>query len=141
MREYCKDITVDDVVRKAYEIQMSTTGPLTNLKFNHDKDKVKQKQAYASIQNGIKQQKKESTKVVSNAKNYEDQFLRIPHYYLEKSDILPEFVDFISIWNHFPSYIQLRKPQKVYATQTDGYNINNLYQSCYKFVEDQDVDC
>ena len=48
MREYCKAITVDDLVRKAYEIQMSTHGPLTNLKFGHNSDKVKQKQAYAS---------------------------------------------------------------------------------------------
>ena len=74
-------------------------------------------------------------------KKYEDNFLHIPHYNLEKSQILPEFVDFISIWNNFPSYIQLRKPVKVFTTVEDGYNINMLYQACYKFVDEQDVDC
>ena len=35
-------------------------------------------------------------------KMYEDHFLRIPHSHLENSEILPEFVDFIQIWNLFP---------------------------------------
>ena len=54
MREFCKDISIDDIVKKAYEVQMSTTGPLTNLKFNTNADKVKQKQALASHQKALK---------------------------------------------------------------------------------------
>lgn len=84
---------------------------------------------------------KETNKTVLNSKDYEDKFLKIPHYYLEKSEILPQFVDFISIWNMLPSYIQLRKPRKIFATYEDGYNINNLYQKCYKFKDSQDFDC
>lgn len=41
MREFCLGISIDDIVKKAYEVQMSTTGPLTNLKFNKNSDEVK----------------------------------------------------------------------------------------------------
>lgn len=29
----------------------------------------------------------------------------------------------------------------MFTSIEDGYNINNLYSNCYKFVEDQDIDC
>ena len=41
----------------------------------------------------------------------------------------------------FPQYIQLRQPEKIFSTHDDGYNINNLYNNCEKFIESRDIDC
>ena len=43
LREQCKNLTIDEIVQKAYDIQMSTTGPLVNLHFDHNSEKTKKK--------------------------------------------------------------------------------------------------
>ena len=66
--------------------------------------------------------------------------MHIPHYNLNGSEVLTKFVDFISIWNEFPTYVKMRQPNKVFSTNTDGYNLRTMYNKCFAFAESQDFD-
>ena len=66
---------------------------------------------------------------------YEDVLLNIPYHTLENSEIVPEFVDFLALWEQMPSLVQLRKPTKVFSAVHDGFNINTMYRKCDQFVK------
>ena len=40
------------------------------------------------------------------------------------------YEEFASIWKMLPDYVRIRVPNLLYASSSDGYNINSLYRKC-----------
>jgi hypothetical protein len=44
-----------------------------------------------------------------------------------------DYDDFARIWKLLPDYVKIRVPELIFCTQTDGYNIKNLYRVSSEF--------
>ena len=105
-------------MEKSAEIKITTSGFFKNVNFDNNIDSVKIKQPRASTQSGnIEEQNKASVIAINGGDSVaafspsslpQEILLKIPYHTLENSDILPEFVDFMAIWDKMPTHIQLR---------------------------------
>ena len=55
-----------------------------------------------------------------------------------KSSII-SYLDFVRLWRCLPPYVSIRKPEKIYETAEDGYNLLSMYNKCRKFLDEQDL--
>ena len=46
-----------------------------------------------------------------------------------------QYEEFARIWKMMPDYVKIRIPELLYASTSDGFNIQNLYRKCapYKY--------
>jgi hypothetical protein len=61
--------------------------------------------------------------------------MKLPNFSLS-SNIL-SFKHYCDIWSKFPSYVQIRKPEKVFESNVHGYNIDTMYNKCHAFLEEE----
>ena len=49
-----------------------------------------------------------------------------------KSEIV-QYDDFAKIWRMMPDYVKIRVPELLYASTSDGFNLQNLYRKLAPF--------
>ena len=74
--------------------------------------------------------------VLENKQLFKDMMYKIPNFSLKSSIV--QFKTWTAIWKHLPSYVQIRKPDKIFETAEDGYNIETMYQKARNFLSDHD---
>lgn len=55
-----------------------------------------------------------------------------------KSSII-SYLEFVRLWQCLPPYVSIRKPEKIFETAEDGYNLLTMYSRCSKFLDEQDL--
>lgn len=108
-------MTIDELLKKLSEIKINTSGYWKNINFDNDLEAMQVKQMKASTKSGTLEEYNALSvvainggdSVISTSANRlpPEILLRIPHHALENSDILPEFIDFMAIWDKLPTYI------------------------------------
>ena len=66
----------------------------------------------------------------------EDKLYEIPNYVLDSKII--KFNQWTKIWKMLPTYVQFRKPEKIFASANDGYNLSTMYNNGYNFLDESD---
>lgn len=72
--------------------------------------------------------------VITNKRKYRDTMYKIPNFNLRSSIV--SFKTWTQIWKLLPTYVQIRKTEKIFESAEDGYNIQTLFMRSKEFLYD-----
>ena len=75
-------------------------------------------------------------RVIGNIEEeYKDKVMKLPSFRLDSAAL--SFKQSCDLWSAFPTYVQIRKPEKVFESAVNGYNIDTMYARCLEFLEEE----
>jgi len=135
-------LTIEEFLKFSYIKNWSTSGLLggtlkykefDSLKESLSEKREVRKLKVLSSKVAVKSNEEALQSAINSKDKYSEKSFEIPKFQLQSKII--SFQEYYDLWLSLPTYVQIRRPQRIFNSSDDGYNLSTLYSNCDDFIE------